>query len=227
MTSAPRTDTHQRSQIVADGKGVGAPYFNFNKRIDWTTDLFFRGEKMVINNRADKFLTFTLILFPESYRMQESFLRASFILSWAGNSFDWGWYIQGHLVCPVAQSCSALCDPMGCSLLGSSVHGIFQARILEWVAISSSRGSLPNPGIQLISPAVAGGFSTTAPPRKPLLFCINTNKCHISLSLIHAAHVSTHVLALALAMEDTCMCRDQFWKPFPSVHLIDFFFLSA
>ena len=38
-------------------------------------------------------------------------------------------------MCPVAQSCSALCDPMGCSLLGSSVHGIFQARILDWVAI--------------------------------------------------------------------------------------------
>ena len=40
-----------------------------------------------------------------------------------------------------AQSCPALCDPMDCSLPGSSVHGIFQARILEQVAISSSRGS--------------------------------------------------------------------------------------
>ena len=40
-----------------------------------------------------------------------------------------------------AQSCLALWDPMDCSLLGSSVCGIFQARILEWVAISSSRGS--------------------------------------------------------------------------------------
>ena len=34
-----------------------------------------------------------------------------------------------------------LCDPMDCSLPGSSVHGIFQARVLEWVAISFSRGS--------------------------------------------------------------------------------------
>ena len=41
----------------------------------------------------------------------------------------------------VAQSCPTLCDPMDCSLPGSSVHGIFQARILEWVAISFSRGS--------------------------------------------------------------------------------------
>ena len=41
----------------------------------------------------------------------------------------------------VAQSCPTLCNPMDCSLPGSSIHGIFQARILEWVAISFSRGS--------------------------------------------------------------------------------------
>ena len=41
----------------------------------------------------------------------------------------------------VAQSCPTLCGPMDCSLLGSSVHGILQARILKWVAIPFSRGS--------------------------------------------------------------------------------------
>ena len=41
----------------------------------------------------------------------------------------------------VPQSCLTLCDPMDCSPPGSSVHGILQARILEWVAISFSRGS--------------------------------------------------------------------------------------
>ena len=41
----------------------------------------------------------------------------------------------------VTQSCPTLCDPMDCSLPGSSVHGIFQARVLEWVTISFSRGS--------------------------------------------------------------------------------------
>ena len=41
----------------------------------------------------------------------------------------------------VAQSCPTLCSPMDCSLPGSSSHGIFQARVLEWVAISFSRGS--------------------------------------------------------------------------------------
>ena len=39
------------------------------------------------------------------------------------------------------QSCLIFCDPMDCSLRSSSVHGILQARILEWVAISCSRGS--------------------------------------------------------------------------------------
>ena len=41
----------------------------------------------------------------------------------------------------VAQSCLALCDPVDCSPPGSSVRGILQARILEWVAIPFSRGS--------------------------------------------------------------------------------------
>ena len=40
--------------------------------------------------------------------------------------------------CSVTKSCLTLCDPMDCSLPGSSFHGIFQARILEWVAMSSS-----------------------------------------------------------------------------------------
>ena len=41
----------------------------------------------------------------------------------------------------VAQSCPTLCDPVDCSPPGSSIHGILQARILEWVAISFSRES--------------------------------------------------------------------------------------
>ena len=41
----------------------------------------------------------------------------------------------------VAQSCLTLCDPVDCSIPGSSVYGIFQAKLLEWVAIYFSRGS--------------------------------------------------------------------------------------
>ena len=44
-------------------------------------------------------------------------------------------------VCAVTQSCPTLCDPLDCSPPGSSVHGILQARILEWAAIPFSRGS--------------------------------------------------------------------------------------
>ena len=44
-------------------------------------------------------------------------------------------------VCSLTQSCLTLCDPMDCSPPGSSAHGILQARILEWVAMPSSRGS--------------------------------------------------------------------------------------
>ena len=52
-------------------------------------------------------------------------------------------YSINHLVkwSEVTQSCPTLCDPMDCSPTGSSVHGILQARILEWGAISFSRGS--------------------------------------------------------------------------------------
>ena len=63
-----------------------------------------------------------------------------------------------------------LCDSMDCSPSGSSVHEIFQARILKWVAISYSRG-LPYPGIEpvsLVSPALAGRFFTTVPSEKPI-----------------------------------------------------------
>ena len=44
-------------------------------------------------------------------------------------------------VCSVTQPCLTRCDSMDCNPLGSSVHGIFIARILEWVAISFSRES--------------------------------------------------------------------------------------
>ena len=53
--------------------------------------------------------------------------------------------IQGRKIhvclCVCGQLCPTLCDPMDYSLPGSSVHGISQARILEWVAISSLKGS--------------------------------------------------------------------------------------
>ena len=66
----------------------------------------------------------------------------------------------------VTQSCPTLCDPVGCSLPGSSVHGILQARILEWVAIPSP-GDLPNPGIKPGSPTLKADSLLSEPPGKP------------------------------------------------------------
>ena len=56
------------------------------------------------------------------------------------NSFTLKWK-ERKKESEVAQSCPTLCNPVDCSPEGSSVHGILQARILEWVAISFSRGS--------------------------------------------------------------------------------------
>ena len=51
----------------------------------------------------------------------------------------------------VAQSCPTLCDPMDCSVPGSSAHGIFQARVLEWVAVAFSKSQVAQWSDQIIS----------------------------------------------------------------------------
>ena len=81
-------------------------------------------------------------------------------------------------VCACAQSGLTLCNPMDSNLPGSSVQGIFKARILEWDALFHSRGSswpkdqgcISCPGIEpasLVSPALVGWFFTTVSPGKP------------------------------------------------------------
>ena len=88
----------------------------------------------------------------------------------------------------VTQSCPALCDPKDCSPPGSSVHGIFQARMLEWVAIFFSRGtSWPRDR----TCRIAGWFFTVWATRETIecskqqqqqktnVFCIYVTKVHI------------------------------------------------
>ena len=65
------------------------------------------------------------------------------------------------------QSYLTLCDTVDCSLPGSSVHGILQARILEWVTISSSRGSSPPRDRTLVS-CIAGRYFTIWATREAL-----------------------------------------------------------
>ena len=74
------------------------------------------------------------------------------------------------LPCAQSQSCPTLCDPMDCSPLVSSVHRIFQAKILQWVVISFSRGSSHPRDWTSIS-CTAGGFSTHWAIRKAPTFC--------------------------------------------------------
>ena len=66
----------------------------------------------------------------------------------------------------VTQLCPSLCDHMDYRPPGSSVHGILQARILEWVATPSSR-DLPNPGIKPRSPTLQVDSLPDELPRKP------------------------------------------------------------
>ena len=72
----------------------------------------------------------------------------------------------------VAQSCLTLCDPMDCT-----VHGILQARILEWVAFPPP-GDLPNPGMEPRSPKLQADSLPAEPPGKP------QNTGVVSLSLL-------------------------------------------
>ena len=128
-------------------------------------------------------------------------------------------------MCSVAQSCPTLCDPIDCSPLGSYVHGIFQAMILEWVAISFSgessqhreqtcislhllhwqAGSLP-----LMSPGkpIAGSFVKT-----------KSNMIHKVLPDTHTANTHTYIAIVKLTKNGP-MPR---WKLF---HCSSLFILS-
>ena len=66
------------------------------------------------------------------------------------------WIEMRCAMCVLIQLCPTLCDPLDCSPPGSSVHGIFQARILEWVAISFRGSSWPRH--QTCVSLITGGF---------------------------------------------------------------------
>ena len=78
--------------------------------------------------------------------------------------------------CLVAKSCLTLCKPVDCSPLGSSVHGICQSRILEWVAISSSRESSrprEQAGISCIGRKILYHWATGKPHNRILWIAIH------------------------------------------------------
>ena len=85
--------------------------------------------------------------------------------------------IQVYVCVLVAQSCLTLCNPMNCSPLGSSVPGILQARILEWIAIPSLE-DLSNPGIEPRSPTLQADSLLSGPPGKPIQTSMKSGKKH-------------------------------------------------
>ena len=116
--------------------------------------------------------------------------------------------------CSVAQSRLSLCNPMDCSLPGSSIHGILQARILEWVAISYSRGSSQPRDQTRISYIASRFFPVWA-----------TRKTHVRLGsemeVKSLSHVRLFVTPWTVAYQgppSVGFSRQEYWSglPFPS-----------
>ena len=88
----------------------------------------------------------TILVLPPTFLPQHKAL----ILRKRGRLSLLVWTLSRRCGCVRAESCLTLCDPVDCSSPGSSDHGILQARIMEWVAISFSRGSC-QPRVQALS----------------------------------------------------------------------------
>ena len=114
----------------------------------------------------------------------------------------------------VAQSYLTLCDPMNCSPPGSSIHGILQARVLEWVAIPFSRGSSrpTSPTLQADSlPSELQGRSSNILPHSnvtgrmlTLIHLRHRTSPSVQTRLPHAALLQPHLLSF---------CPDPFLSP--------------
>ena len=114
------------------------------------------------------------------------------------------------------------CNPMGCSPTGSPIHGISQARILEWVALSFSRGSSWPRNRTHIS-CTAGEFFITESLGKPLtlFFLVLPLYCYQPISLHPRAHMLSHVIPWTSARQTPLsmdFSRQEYWSglPFPS-----------
>ena len=109
------------------------------------------------------------------------------------------WCTYTHIYVKVAQLCLTLCDPIDCSLPGSSVHGILQTRILEWVAVPVSRGTSWPRNRTSIS-CIAGGFFTSWATREAC-----THRCACTHTHAHT-HMLTHMHRHPHKMEYCCCC---------------------
>ena len=103
----------------------------------------------------------------------------------------------------ITQSCLTLCDPMDYSPLGSSVHGILQATIQEWVAIPFSRAS-SHPGIEPTSPALQADTLLTEPVKCKIILLqkrrIDVVKIKTLIDLEQGKAVCLHILHLLYSL---------------------------
>ena len=111
-------------------------YFSFLILLIWVLSLFFflmslaKGLSILFFFSKNQLLV--SLIFAVVILVSISFISALIFLYF---------FPSANFESEVAQSCPTLCDPMDCSLPRSSLHGILQARVLEWIAISFSRGS--------------------------------------------------------------------------------------
>ena len=101
---------------------------------------------------------------------------------------------------------------------GSSVHDIFQARLLEWVAISSSR-DLPDSRIEPVSPALAGGFFTTEPPGKLSRYIVHYIKTRDYIIVWAQMKEIDFLLSIRCRVCNRCwpffFSRQEYWSGLP------------
>ena len=104
-------------------------------------------------------------------------------------------------MCACMLSHVRLCDPLDCSPLASTVHRNFQARRLEWIAITTSRG-LPDPGIEPASSASPAlqAYSLTAEPLGKNYFIHSINRIYMSIPIcqfiLPFSHFDVHTFVL-------------------------------
>ena len=127
----------------------------------------------------------------------------------------WWLLIIFTCACSVAKLCLNLCDPMDCSPPGSPVHEILQARILEWVAISYSRGSSwprDRAHISCVS-HITGRLFTTESPGKSLHYVAVATQSLSCVQLCVAPQTVAHRAPLFMGFP-----RQEYWSglPFPT-----------
>ena len=106
--------------------------------------------------------------------------------------------MYAHMHVKLLQSCPTLCnpmDPMDCSLQGSSGHGTLQARILEWIAMASSKGSSQSRNRTCVScgSCTAGGLFISEPLGKPHIYVCVYVYIYIHVYMYTHTYIYTHI----------------------------------